>query len=228
MRDLAPINPPPQPPAAQDSQFFGAPDEFADPASPIRIKRFLAFLLRLWWVPVLTLVLALAGAAAFIIWKPPTFISSGRMWETVKLNLPGGTMFSEDIQNFLGTQAELLKSARLQELTLASLRAASTNALPTEKDGRPLKVKIQIIQAPKSTVFDLLATSSDPAYATAYLNSLMNQYLEYKKSVRKEVSGGTLASISSQVLRLETELKSEQEALAAFQRTNNLAILQEE
>jgi uncharacterized protein involved in exopolysaccharide biosynthesis len=111
---------------------------------------------------------------------------------------------------------------------LARSKATSTNALPTEKDGRPLKVKIQVVQAPKSTVFDVLATSSDPAYTTAYLNALMGQYLEYKKLVRKEVSGGTLASISSQVLRLESELKSEQDALASFQRTNNLAILQEE
>lgn len=228
MKDLAPINSPPHPAAAQDFQFLGPSDEFADSVSPLRIKRFLAFLLRLWWVPVLTLVVALAGAMAFIIWKSPTFISNGRMWETVKVNLPGGTMFSEDIQTFLGTQAELLKSGRLQELTLASLRAASTNALPTEKDGRPLRVKIEVAQAPKSTVFDIAATSSDPAYTTGYLNALMNQYLEYKKAVRKEVSGGTLASISSQVLRLETELKSEQDALAAFQRTNNLAILQEE
>src|SRR6185369_3748798 len=167
-------------------------------------------------------------AVAFILLNPPTFVSSGRMWETVKLRLPEGTLFSEDIQNFLGTQAELLKSSRLQELTLAALRAASTNALPTEKDGRPLKLKINVLQAPKSTMFDVVASSSDPAYTTAYLNALLNQYLEYKKTVRKEVSGGTLASISSQVLRLETELKSEQDALASFQRTNNLAILQEE
>src|SRR5439155_15165789 len=36
------------------------------------------------------------------------------------------------------------------------------------------------------------------------------------------------ASISDQVLRLERELKSDQDALTAFQRKNNLAILQEE
>ena len=133
----------------------------------------------------------MGGAVAFIIWAPPTYVSSGRMWETVKLRLPEGTLFSEDIQNFLGTQAELLKSSRLQELTLAALKAASTNALPIEKDGRELKVKIQVVQAPKSTMFDVLATSSDQAYTREYLKALLNQYLEYKKSIRKEVSGGT-------------------------------------
>ncbi len=37
------------------------------------------------------------------------------MWEPVKLRLPEGDMFSEDMENFLGTQTELLQSA-LQEL----------------------------------------------------------------------------------------------------------------
>jgi capsular exopolysaccharide synthesis family protein len=56
----------------------------------------------------------------------------------------------------------------------------------------------------------------------------MNEYLEYKKNIRKVVSGDTLASISEQVLRLERDLKADQDALTTFERTNNLAILQEE
>ena len=42
------------------------------------------------------------------------------------------------------------------------------------------------------------------------------------------MSDYTLASMSEQVLRLERELKNEQEKLTAYERTNNLAILQEE
>ena len=72
------------------------------------------------------------------------------------------------------------------------------------------------------------ASSSNPAYTQAYLDSLMNEYLEYKKNIRKVVSGDTLASISEQVLRLERDLKADQDALTTFEQTNNLAILQEE
>ena len=43
MKDLTPIHSPPQPLAAQDLEFVGSPDEFGDPASPVRIKRFLSF-----------------------------------------------------------------------------------------------------------------------------------------------------------------------------------------
>ena len=77
-------------------------------------------------------------------------------------------------------------------------------------------------------MFVVEASSSDPAYTQAYLDSLMNEYLEYKKNVRKVVSGDTLASISEQVLRMERDLKADQDALTTFEQSNNLAILQEE
>jgi hypothetical protein len=49
-----------------------------------------------------------------------------------------------------------------------------------------------------------------------------------QKNVRQEVSGDTLASISEQVQKAERDLKFEQDALMIFQRTNNLAIIEEE
>jgi capsular exopolysaccharide synthesis family protein len=55
----------------------------------------------------------------------------------------------------------------------------------------------------------------------------MHVYLEYKRNVRQVVSGGTLNSIAEQVQRTESELKIEQDILMAFQRTNNMAILQQ-
>jgi capsular exopolysaccharide synthesis family protein len=227
MKDLVPINAPAVPVPADDFQLLGPVDDHADQASSLRLKRFLTFLRKLWWVLLITLMLSLGGAAAWIRWRPATFVSVGRMWETVKLTLPEGAMFSEDVQSFLGTQAELLKSGRLQLMTMEALSAKGTNAVPKDAEGKPLKVKIKIVPAPKSTVFDIVATSSDQEYARAYLDSLMDQYLRYKKDVRQQVSGGTMASISDQVQKLEREVKAAQDAYNEFQRTNNLAVLEE-
>jgi capsular exopolysaccharide synthesis family protein len=116
----------------------------------------------------------------------------------------------------------------MRQLTLARLQTAGTHTVPVGKDGKPLGVKLKVTQAPKSSVFVVEASSPNPAYTQAYLDSLMNEYMEYKKNIRKVVSGDTLASISEQVLRLERDLKADQDALTTFERTNNLAILQEE
>ena len=219
----APINP------DRDFAMYGPMDDSAAPASSFRVQRLLAFLLKYWWVPVVTLALGLGAGIGLVLWEPPTFVSKARMWETVKLRLPEGGLFAEDVQNFLGTQTELLQSVTLRDLALARLRAASTNVVvPVGADGQPLPVLVRVAGSAKSSVFMIEATGSQAAYTQKYLNALMEVYLEYKKNIRSVVSGGTLASITAQVQRQEQRLKEEQDILMAFQRTNNFAILQQE
>ena len=219
---------PTPPPPELGYDLIDSPEDYSAPAPAFQIRKFLVVLRKHWWVPVLTLTLALGAAIVYFLLAPPTFVSSAAMWETEKMRLPEGALFTEDPQNYLGTQTELLRSGRMRQLTLARLQAAGTNTVPVGKDGKPLGVKLKVTQAPKSSVFVVEASSSNPAYTQAYLDSLMNEYLEYKKNIRKVVSGDTLASISEQVLRLERDLKADQDALTTFERTNNLAILQEE
>ena len=222
------MNTPTPLPPEQGYELIGAPEDHSIPASPFRIQKFIAFLRKYWWVPVLTLVVGLGAATAFFLLATPTFVSKAAMWETEKMNLPEGATFTQDQQTYLGTQTELLRSGRMRQLTLARLQAAGTNAVPLDKDGKPLGVKLKVTQAPKSSIFVVEAGSANPAYSQAYLDSLMDQYLEYKKNIRKVVSGDTLASISEQVQRMERDLKADQDALTTFQQSNNLAILQEE
>ncbi len=215
-------------------QRVGPPLRYAEPvdhqavAAPSVNKRLFHFIRKYWWVPLLSTVLALAAAAAFIRFSPPVYVSVGKMWETEKMQLPESGAFVQDLQNYLGTQIELLRSDKLRDLTLQRLKAEGTNNIPKGPDGYPLKVALRVTQTPKTAVLEVAAFCSDPAYARAFLNALMQEYLEYKKTVRKSVSGDTLASISGQALRLEQELKASQDSLTAFQQTNNLAILEEE
>jgi succinoglycan biosynthesis transport protein ExoP len=204
-------------------------DESSAPHASFPIQRLVGYLLRFWWVPVLTLALGAGAGAAYVFLKAPAYVSKARMWETVKLRLPDAGLFTEDVQNFLGTQTELLQSATLRELALERLRASTNKvAVPLGKDRQPLPVTIKVAGSAKSSVFMLEASSAQAAYTQAYLNELMLVYLEYKKNIRKEVSGDTLASITEQVQRTERDLKAEQDILMAFQRTNNLSILQQE
>jgi polysaccharide biosynthesis transport protein len=224
-----PQNPPPPPALRPDFQLLGDMDELPQQQPGFPIRRVLGYLLRLWWLPVVTLILGL-GIAAALVWKsPPTFVSKASMVETVKLRLPEGSMFTEDVQTSAGTQTELLKSKALGDMALARITASSNGvSVPRGPDGDPLPVDIKVSANSKSSVFGLQATSSKSAYTRAYLDALMNVYLEYKRNMRKVVSGDTLASITEQVQRAERDLRAEQDILTAFQRTNNFAILQEE
>lgn len=193
-----------------------------------RIQKYLTFLLKFWWIPLVTLILSLIAVIAHLASRPPTFVSQARMWQTVRLILPEGSMFSEDGQNYLGTQTELLQSTTLRELALARLRTLEPPvAVPLGEDRQPLPVVIRVTGS-KSSMFTVAATSSHAAYTRAYLDALIHVFLDYKKTVRREVSGETLSSITAELLRWEEDMKNEQEILMAYERTNNSAILQEE
>jgi capsular exopolysaccharide synthesis family protein len=210
-------------------QQAGPVDSAGVEGTAFQIRRFLEFLRKFWWIPMLTLAVGIVLEAAYVHWKQPMFVSKASMWETMKLTLPEGGVFSEDMQNYMGTLNGLLQSETLRQQALAILRT-STNTTPIiyDSDGEPIKVDVSVSGNAKSSVFLVQATSSNPLFTKVYLDAIMEAYLDYKKNVRQEVSGDTLASISEQMQRWERDLKNEQDALLAFERTNNLAILQEE
>jgi capsular exopolysaccharide synthesis family protein len=216
------------PPALPDQfQLFNQP-EFEAPVRPkFRWHKFLGFFKIYWWLPLVTLVLALVLALVDVWFMPPSYTSQASMWETVKLQLPEGSIFSEDMETFVGTQTDVLQSSRIRELVLTRLESQGIN-IPVGKDGQPLPVNIRLTQGNKSAVFVLEATGSDPAFTKAYLDTLMDAYLELKRNVREVVSGETLASITEQVQKTDRDLKNEQETLTTFERTNNLTVLQEQ
>ncbi len=207
----------------------GPMDDPGVTVTSLRVRRFFVFLLKFWWVPLVTLAIGMAIEVCYVYWKQPSFVSRASMWETVKLRLPEGGIFSEDMQDYSGTLGVFLQSETLRQSALAILRASTNSAsIVMGKDGEPLPVAINVAGNTKSAMYEIQATSSNPRYTRTYLDAIMAAYLDYMKTVRAQVSGDTLASLSDQMQHWERDLKNGQDALLAFERTNNLAILQEE
>src|SRR5690349_13953423 len=72
-----------------------------------------------WWV-LLLIFLVTVLPAYLITWAAPrAYQSDARMWLTGKLDLSEGHLYTEELVNFLGTQADLLRSRGVQERALA-------------------------------------------------------------------------------------------------------------
>jgi len=225
MKNLAPIS-------ISDSglQLMSPMDQNTAPPPPpkkFKLHKLLFSLRKFWWIPVITLVISLAAAVTIFFFTPPTFVSNGSMWQTVKMTLPGGAAFADSADNYLGTQTELLRSRMLRQLTLNWIRANGTNTIVMGDDGEPLEVDIQVLSSPRSSVYGIEARSANPAFTPLYLNALMKQYLEYRKNIRFSVSRDTLNSISEQVQKVERDLKADQKQLEQYERSNNFAVLQQ-
>ncbi len=200
----------------------------APSAAKFRPQKFLYFLRKFWWIPVITLALSFGAAVVMFYRTPPTFVSYGTMWETEKLTLPDGAAFSDDRENYIGTLSDLLRSPKMWDLTTNYMVADQKNLIVMDKDGFIIPVAIQVYASTKSSVYTIEARSANPGFTPAFLNALMEQYKEYRLNARGAVSVHTIASISEQVQVYERDLKAAQMALADYEQSNNFVVLQEE
>jgi capsular exopolysaccharide synthesis family protein len=186
-----------------------------------RAQRFLHFLKSRWWIVIGTIAFGLLGQWAYNHFWPPPARAISRMLVGGKIKIPEGGLYAEEWQNFFGTQVELMQGEKIRRRTLDRLQR-----LKQTQNESP--VKIDVNQIRKTTIFVLQASSKDPTYTVNYLNALMDEYLAYRREVRSLSSDDTLASLTTQFLEQEKELKHQQEGMLEFQKTNSVALLQEE
>ncbi len=187
----------------------------------VRWRRVGILLRRRWWLPVVLAVFTFGGIAGWLLSRPENYRVVARLWVGGKLQVPAGAVYSEEWQNFFGTQIELMESPRVRRRAFERVRELnqSTNTEPIE---------ISVSQPRKSATFALTAEGEDPVYLEAYLNAVMDEYLAYRREVRAATSLDTVAGLTDQLATQERQLQAAQEKLAAFLKEHNAVALQEE
>src|SRR5882724_1904694 len=186
-----------------------------------RLHRYKALLQRRWWIPVLTICLGLFVQAWLIYQTPPSFESRSKMMLAGKLNISQSAVYSEDNVNFYGTQIQLMQSAEVRRSAEALVRS-------THPEMQPVPVEITVTQKPRTSIFDLQAIGSTAEYTQAYLNALMQKYLDFKKGMREDQGHNVTTAITEQLISVEKDLRNGEDEMLDFQKQNNIGFIQEE
>src|SRR3954449_1966013 len=186
-----------------------------------RLHRYKALLLRRWWIPLLTICLGLFVQAWLIYQTPPSFLSMSKMMLAGKLNISQSAVYSEDSVNFYGTQIQLMQSAEVRRSAEALVRS-------THPEMQPVLVDITVAQKPRTSIFDLVAIGSTPDYTQAYLNAVMQKYLDFKKGMRENQGSTVTTAITEQLIQVEKDLRGAEDEMIEFQKQNNIGFIQEE
>lgn len=186
-----------------------------------RLHRYKSLLVRRWWIPVLTICLGLFIQAWLIYQTPPSFLSASKMMLAGKLNISQSTIYSEDNVNFYGTQIQLMQSAEVG-------RSAEALVRTTHPEMQPVPVEVTVTQKPRTSIFELQAIGSTADYTQAYLNALMQKYLDFKKGMREDQGHNVTAAITEQLISVERDLRNGEEEMLEFQKQNNIGFIQEE
>jgi capsular exopolysaccharide synthesis family protein len=187
----------------------------------LRLNRLKNLLTTKWWIPLTGITAALAIECALWSNEKPVYSSYGQMIVSVKLSIPEGSVYTEELNNFIGTQAALMQSGVVINHARARV-AATLPDLPMQSI--PLKVTV----LPKTTIFLLQGTGGEPRYTQAFVQACMDEYVNLKKDMRTQMSDVTIAGLTEELLRLKKELLRCDEEMVAFQSTNSVVLLPEQ
>src|ERR1700741_3191167 len=99
-----------------------------------RLHRYKSLLLRRWWIPVLTICLGLFVEAFLIYQTPPQYQSTGKMIVAGSMKIPQGAIYSEETQNFFGTQVQLMQSNEVKHSAESLVRSSHHELQPVPVD----------------------------------------------------------------------------------------------
>jgi succinoglycan biosynthesis transport protein ExoP len=186
-----------------------------------RLHRYRALLLRRWWILLLTICMGLFVQAWLVYQRAPSFLSQGKMMLAGKLNISQNAVYSEDSSNFYGTQIQLMQSDEVK-------RSAEAQVRSTHPEMQAAPIEINVAQKSRTSIFDLQAIGANPEYTQAYLNALMQKYLDFKKGMREGQGHNVTTAITEQLIEVEKDLRTAEDELLDFQKQNNIGFIQEE
>jgi succinoglycan biosynthesis transport protein ExoP len=186
-----------------------------------KFQRYGNLLRKKWWILALCLALGLGVQFVLSRFGPPSYTSIGRMIVSIKLAIPEGSVYTEELSNFLGTQAALMQSGVV-------INRAHGRVTAQKPDAVPQRVVLKVSVLPKTTIFVLQGTGADPEYTQAFLQAVMEEYVNLKREMRVRTSDTTFAGLTEEVLRLEKDLRKSDEDMVQFQSTNSVVLLQDQ
>lgn len=186
-----------------------------------KVQRYVNLLRKKWWILVLGIAAGVAAQLMLSRFATVSFTSSGRMIVSIKLAIPEGSVYTEELSNFLGTQAALMQSGVVINRAHARVTAQKPDTV-----SQPVQLKVSVL--PKTTIFVLMATGTDREYTPAFLQACMEEYVNLKKEMRVHTSDTTFKGLTEEVEHLQKDLRQSDEELVQFQSTNSVVLLQDQ
>lgn len=188
----------------------------------VQLKRYGAVLHRLGWVLPLTISLGVCISAWVVSQMPPDYRSMARMIGSGQFQFnQENAVYNEQMENFYGTQIALMQSLEVQKRATMRVQALHPELQPEH-------VILDVSQEPHATILNLSVEAGSAAYAQAFLNALMDEYLDTKRKQRLERSDITTDNIQEDLARLDKVMDENDAAMHDFQKANNIGFLQNE
>ena len=184
-------------------------------------RRYLSYLRERWWVVLSCLVFTQSINLVHEAFRTPLFTSLSRINLASGARIEGGEFYSDANEIYFGTQLRLLQSG---PIVGAAMQKVGIQVPVGEKNPYLFDVE----QTPKTSILLLQATGPDPDVTQHYLQAIIDAYLLYKKQTHTSTSQNILDQLQDQLSATAAALKTAEDTLNDFERTNDAAALDQE
>lgn len=175
---------------------------------------------RFWWVLLATVSVAITIQAFLELRRDPVYLSTARLMVSGQIVMPEGQIYREEFNRFYDTQINLMLSGRVRSGAYARM-----SAMHPEMERRA--VQLHAFVQPDTSIFVLQARSTDPEYCRLYLDSAIDEYINFRKEMRSQTSEGAYLAITEELLGLEEQIEQQESRIVDFKKVNNVAFIQE-
>ncbi|MFV1995530.1 MAG: GumC family protein, partial [Verrucomicrobiales bacterium] len=183
------------------------------------VQRMKIQLKRRWWILLLTASIAVCFQAWMLSNEPINFVSFARIVSSGTVNMNRTAGYIENQRDFFGTQMELMQSGEVRRRALERIEA-------THPDLELVPVELEVTRTRNSSVVNLQAVGGEPDYTQVYLDSVLDEFINFRREMKEQMTDSTLNQITEELLRLEREMKGGEAELKEFHANNNLVLLE--
>jgi succinoglycan biosynthesis transport protein ExoP len=180
-----------------------------------KFQRYKILLRRRWWFLLLTASIGVCVQALTITGKPQVFRSLAKLVAGGKMVLDNQVTWHEQLTDFYGTIIETIESAEM-------VRKARERVHALHPDLKDSDVDIKVVQTKGSAIFNILATGSEPKYTQIFLNSLLDEFIAFRQSIREQAQGKVLNTFLQEVVSKQKIMEEKNEAFTKFCAANNI------
>ena len=188
----------------------------------LRLHRLRFLILHYWWILAATVAIGLGIQTYRCVTAPPRFVSSARMMQSGHMTIPQGAVYSEELDNFYGTQVALMKSR--ETVSQAVTRVSTIHPEIQVDPSATIDAQLQ----PRTSIFDLSVQSTNREYAKVLLDAIMDTYLASKRGRMNQSADDAVSAITEEVSNLDTEIRNDEQQLLDFQKENDVVFIEEQ
>jgi succinoglycan biosynthesis transport protein ExoP len=182
---------------------------------------FYAEVRRLWWFPVILIFGGLLAAGWLRSHEAPLYVSEAKMVIAGKINLDTGAVYTENGEDFLGTQAAIIQG---DAVAVRARKIVADRGLIPPKS----RVDLRVSFIPRTAIFVLSATGTDPVYTQALLEASMQAFFAVRRDMRLQRTEAASSAAAQEIVSVQQELDRGTQSLNEFQRQFSVISLTED